>query len=521
MPDASGGLSLIDPSERSLLAKTAHGAGWMIGWRFATRALGLLSTLALVRLLLPADFGLVALGASLAQALDAMAYLGVEEQVIREPAPGRPIYDTAFTMNVLRSLCTAVLVAVLAYPAAAFFHEPRLAWVMLALGLGLCISAFENIGTVNFRRDFAFDKEFRLLVTPRIIGIVLSIGYAVIFRTYWALIVGALATRVTRLMLGYAMHPYRPRLSLVAWHRIFGFSFWTWLITLVSLVRDRIDSVAIGRVLSTVQVGTYAIAAEIAALPSTELVEPMCRACFSAFAVARHTGAGAVSTYRRVLRAIALLTLPAGFGISLVADPVVRLLLGPKWLAAIPLLQVFGIGYLLNVFGLVSGTMMNAHGRLRSNFRINVAATVLRLILVPLLLLKFGLIGAAVGATIAIAGEQALYVASMFRSFGLRFRDLLADIWRPLVGVAVMAAVLVGSGMGWSGSAASPLRLIGGLASSCTLGAAVYVAVVLILWLAAGRPAGAELDLLELASRLRGRIMQAVWRRPATQTGRS
>ena len=119
----------------------------------------------------------------------------------------------------------------------------------------------------------------------------------------------------------------------------------------------------------------------------------MCAACFSAFAVARNTGAGAVSTYRRVIGATALLTLPAGFGISLVADPVVRLLLGPKWLAAIPLTEVFGIGYVLNVFGLVAGTMMNAHGHLRSNFRTNFAATLLRLILVPLLLLRFGLIG--------------------------------------------------------------------------------------------------------------------------------
>ncbi len=184
-------------------------------------------------------------------------------------------------------------------------------------------------------------------------------------------------------------------------------------------------------------------------------------------------------------------------------------------------MEVFGIGYVLNVFGLVAGTMMNAHGHLRSNLRTNLAAMVLRLILVPLLLFRFGLLGAAIGATIAIAGEQALYVAAMFRSFGLRFADLLADIWRPLLGVAAMAAVLVASGMGWSGGAASPLRLVGRLASSCTLGAAVYVGVVLILWSLAGRPAGAELDLLELASRFRGRIAQMVWRRPATETGGS
>ncbi|HEX4261096.1 MAG TPA: oligosaccharide flippase family protein [Acetobacteraceae bacterium] len=506
---------MSDPSGKSLLEQTAHGAGWMIAWRFATRVLGLVSTLTLVRLLLPADFGLVALASSLSQAFGAFAALGVEEQVIREKDPGRAIYDTAFTLNVLRGLLTAALVAMAAYPAAAFFREPRLATVMFATGFGLCLSAFENIGIVDFRREFAFHKEFRLFILPRILGIALAIATAFVFRSYWALVVGILASRISRLVLSYGMHPYRPRLTLSAWRGMVAFSTWVWLTSIVGLLRGQVDSFSIGRMLGAAQFGIYSVGGEVAALPTTELVEPMCRATFSAFAAARNSGTAVLSTYRRVIGATAILTFPAGFGISLVADPVVRLALGPKWLDAIPVIEVFGIGLLASSFGSIAGTMLAAHGRMGTSFRIGLVALLLRAAFVPILALHFGLVGAAAGATISIAGEQALFVASMSRGFGLRASHLLADVWRPLLGVGVMACVLVGSGLGWSGGPGTMLHIAGRLALGSTVGAATFGAVVLLAWVATGRPDGAERDLLELGRRIRRRLVRLVWRRSA------
>ena len=82
-------------AERSgseLLARTARGAGWVMAWRLGMRVLGLISTLVLVRLLAPADFGLMALGASFMQTIDEMMSLGTEEAVIRQRAPTRHVY---------------------------------------------------------------------------------------------------------------------------------------------------------------------------------------------------------------------------------------------------------------------------------------------------------------------------------------------------------------------------------------------------------------------------------------------
>src|SRR3954464_2810995 len=89
---------------RSVLARTIRGAGWVIAWRLGMRVLGLISTLILVRLLTPADFGLLALAASFAQTIDGMMMLGTEEAVIRQLNPDRSVYDTAWTLNVIRGV---------------------------------------------------------------------------------------------------------------------------------------------------------------------------------------------------------------------------------------------------------------------------------------------------------------------------------------------------------------------------------------------------------------------------------
>ena len=118
------------PTTRSVLARTVRGAGWVIAWRLGMRVLGLISTLILVRLLVPADFGLLALAASFAQTIDGMMILGTEEAVIRQTAPDRAVYDTAWTLNVIRGLTVTAIVLASAVPVASFFGDRRLVLVL-------------------------------------------------------------------------------------------------------------------------------------------------------------------------------------------------------------------------------------------------------------------------------------------------------------------------------------------------------------------------------------------------------
>jgi lipopolysaccharide exporter len=505
------------PPQGSILARTAKGAGWIIGFRLTSRLLGLVNTLTLVRLLLPADFGLVALATSFAEAVDTLSALGVEEAVIREPNPTRALYDTGFTLNVLRGLGTAAIVAGAALPVAAFFKEPRLVPVLLALAIGSLALAFENIGIVDFRRDLAFDKEFKLLLVPRIVSIVVTIGLAAVFRSYWALVIGILTSQGLRVTMGYVMHPYRPGFQIGAWRQIAGFSFWTWALSIANLVRNRSDSFVIGRALNPTEVGVYAISVEVAAVPTIEVVGALARASFSGFVAARDAGLNAAQTYLRILASMALLTLPAGFGISLVADPVVRLAVGARWLEATPLIEILGVAGTFVVLGMISAALFSAHALLGAIFRLNLVSMAVRVTLMVLLVAELGLIGAAIAATAAMAFDNVLYVILTCRHFGLRASDLLRRTWRPLLATGAMTAVLYLSGLGWHPLPGDTAALARKLLVAVPTGAAVYGAVLGSAWFLAGRPRGAETDLAELVWRPLERLLRKA--RPGLRPG--
>ncbi len=484
--------------QNALLAKTAKATGWVMIWRLFTRGIGLLSTLILVRLLLPADFGLVALGTSFAQAIDALSILGVDDVLIREKNPGRDLYDTAFTLNLIRNFGTALIVAATAVPIAVFFNEPRLAHVLYALAIATAIEAFDNVGIIDFRREMAFEKEFQLRLLPRLAGTTVTIALAFLWRSYWALVVGILTLRVMRVVMSYVMHPYRARLSIGAWRHIIGFSVWTWIISLVVLVRDRTGSFVIGRLLGPAQVGIFSVAGEIASLPGTELVQPLCRACWSAFAAARHTGENIAETYLRVIGTTTLVVLPASIGIALVAEPVVYLALGARWMSAVPLLQIMAVGGIFGAFGAIAGTLLSAHAVLRPLFRIITVSYVIGAPVFIVMTIKFGLVGGVFGGMLGSLLEIGLMTWTLFRRYGISLGALGAQTWRPLLACSVMAVLLLGSGYAHPAPNAPASVQVEALIILVPLGVVTYGVALVAAWFAAGRPEGAETDLLAM-----------------------
>jgi O-antigen/teichoic acid export membrane protein len=480
----------------SLLIRTARGAGWVMAWRLGMRILGLVSTLVLVRLIQPADFGIIALATSFMQTIDGMLTLGTEEAVIREATPNRTFYNTAFTLNLLRGLSVTILVAALAYPAAHFFADHRLGPVLLFVACLPILDGCANIGAVDFRRDFAFHKEFAIMVLPKLCGIVAAMTAAALLHSYVAMLFGMGVNRTLRVVMSYVMHPYRPRLSLKSWRGLAGYSLWTWLLSLAVLVRDRSDSLLLGRLMNTAAVGFYSVGAEVAALPTTELIEPLGRAAFSGFAAGRQENADPGQTFLRLIGSAALLTLPAGVGLSLVAAPLVTLAFGPGWEQAVPVLRILSLSFTIMVFGHLSLHLLSAHALLGRLVGITFAGAAARVALLALLIPPLGLTGASIAAAIAVLLEQTLTVATALRRFRVSSKAIIHRIWRPTCAAAAMAAILIATGLGWTNDP-NPIHLIGAAAA----GSLIYAVALLASWIAAGRPTGPETDILALLRR--------------------
>ncbi|MBU8536735.1 oligosaccharide flippase family protein [Falsiroseomonas tokyonensis] len=496
-------------AQGSILARTAFGAAWVVAWRMATRLMGLVSTLILVRLLAPEDFGLIALASSFAVALEVCLVLGVEDQIVRAKAPDRAMYDTGFTLNLLRGLLVGTLVWLAAGPAAGFFGDARLEPVLLALALSAALSGLTNIGAVEFRRNLRFEREFALNLYPRLLGIVVTIGLAFLVRSHWALVAGIFVNRCGLVLMSYILHPYRPRLTLVAWRGLAGVSAWTWALSVTNMVKDRSESLVIGRVLGPTSVGHYAVGLEVAILPSSELVDPVCRACMPGFAASHRSEADAgQANYLRICALLALLTLPAGIGLSAVAGPVIALGFGQAWLEAVPVVVILGIASVLTPFGNVSSAMLVAHTRLSTLIAIALGAGATRLGLLLLLTPGHGLFGAALAVGIAVLAEHMVLVQRALSLLRLSFARLLRQLWRPALATAAMAALLWTSGLGWAGAPDAPGRAALRLLEGVALGSVSYLALLVTLWLLSGRPTGAEADLLALVRRMLGRLGQ-------------
>ncbi len=501
--------STADPDRTgALLKKTAGGAGWTIGWRAATRALGFLSTLVLARILAPADFGLIALAMSFARAIDIFSDLGVQDALVRAGAASRATYDAAFTINALRGLATAVAIAVSAGPFARFFHDPRLFYVVLALAVAVLLDALENVGVADFRRHFAFHREFQLSILPRIAQVIVTVALALAWANYWALVAGILTARVLQNVASYAMHPYRPRLSLTAWREIVGFSVWTWLVGMARMIQSRGVTMIVGGILDPARLGVFTVGSEIATLPETELIGPLGRACFAGFAAARRSGLGVAETYLRITSSTLVIAMPASIGISSIAAPLVRVAIGAKWIEATPLVEILALAGVFAVMDRISGTLLSAFAYLRPLFWNVLAMTAVQFALLVLLVWHAGLVGAAIASALAVLIQQTVLSVLVFRRFAIRPLDLLSRVWRCLIAAAVMAAFLAFSGLGWTQDEPALGACLRQLFVASGSGAFVYMIVLLGLWLASGRPRGPEMDVLDLlrqaVSRLHG-----------------
>lgn len=501
-----------EDGETAILKRTARGAALMMGWRMVNRGLGLISTLILVRLLSPDDFGLMSLASAVSATLTTASTIGVQSQIIRSRSVTRELYDTGFTLNLVRGVLIGALLFAVAGPASSWFGDARMLSIIHVIAMVPIVDGLTNIGMVEYRRKLALEKDFYFLSATRLFQITTTVSAAFILRDYTALMIGITASRFFALVLSYAMHPYRPRLSLVAWREFLGVSFWTWLISIALVVRERADAFLIGRLIGVQAVGLYAVAEEIASLAITEIVSPLANAFMPGFAAMLRSAdpPAAGAAFLRASAVVMLVATPAGFGLSLVARPLVAAGLGPQWLEAAGLIAVMGVAFIPLALGLIAHALLVAHAALRRLFTITALAAAARVTGLLLVGARYGLLGIAVVACTIAVTEQAVLIWVAGRRALLSGRALLAAIWRPLAASLAMAAVLWALGLGWASAplVGSTMAAIRSLAAAAGLGVLVFTATLAACWWLSGRPQGAETDLLGLIRRSTAGIRQ-------------
>lgn len=480
----------------SLRSQTARGVAWMMLLKLAVRSLSFVSTLILVRLLSPEDFGIVGMAMVFIAIMDTISWLSFDVVLIQKQQAGRAEYDTAWTFTVLFKTLSACILLLLAKPAANYYNEPAVALLIAVLAGAQFISGFENIGIVNFRKRMQFDREFRFMLLAKIAGFVVTIPLAFALRNYWALIVGQVVMKIVTVVLSFTMESYRPRFSLAARHALFDFSKWLMLGNICGALRLRATELVIGRYTGAKALGFFSVSLELSNTPTTELIAPINRAVFPAYARISDNMGALRAGYLKVIAVIALIAIPAGLGIAATAPLIVPVALGEQWLPAIPLFIILAFNGVLNALQTNIGSVFLAIGKPRVLALLQAASLVIVLASVSWATINYGIHGAA----LAFLGSTLLLTpvtfSIFFRTINLHPLEFVKALWRAVTGAAVMYLVTQ-QVVQWLIDRANGIATLTHLMIAVACGAITYVVVVLLAWLLSGRPPGAESFILE------------------------
>ena len=488
-------------------AKLARGALWLAGGRVITNLLGLVSTLILARLLLPADFGLVALATTLFGILTAMTNISLGSALVQHKAPEREHYDTVWTLNIGRGIVVGLIFAAMATAAADFFVEPRLVNIMLALSASAILQGFESPRLIVLTRNLIFWQQAMRLIGQKAATLIVSVVLAFLTQSYWAIVFGVIAGQVATVVISYLVAPYNPRFGVSRTRELLSFSMWLSFCDFINTLNWNFDNLIVSKLMGSTALGYYTVGNNMATIPTRELTAPLTDPLFPAFSRLGGSRERLAAAYQRSQALVTAAALPAGIGLALVAEPFVLLTMGEKWLPAVLVIQCLSAIFAIQTLGSLAQPLAMSVGRTPLLFRRDLLSFAYRIPLMALGAYYGGLPGILYMRILTGLLVIIFNMNIVSKVAGLGYFDQLAANVRTFAGCAVMA-VAVSAVFCLLPSASTQAALLVGLAAAVVAGALAYVATVATAWLLMKRPPGVEQEVSNFILRTIAMIRQ-------------
>jgi len=482
----------------SLGRQVALGAAFMVAGRLAGRLVGVFSTLILARLLMPEDFGIIALASAAFALADVALSTGYTLLLIRRETVDREVYDTAWTMNLLRCALLAAVTMASAPLQAWAFGEPRIGPVLVVVAATTLLDGLSSIGMARLQRELRFGPIFRLQITQRLLSFAFTVLLAVVIGNYWALVLGNLGGKVVTVPYSYALAPHRPRLCLSHWREFLGFSKWIFGLNICSALDGLVPNLLLGALRGVDVTGRYAVAYQLGAAPVSEIAAPVRQPLYAGYASVKDDAERLRRSFLDSLALIGALIVPLSVGIALTAPEIERIALGRNWSGTAELIALCALHALVEYIAVFPQSPLMIRDRLARMVLISAATLALRMPLVVAGIWWDGASGMAMALLVTAVANALLWHHLAGRELGYRLATAGRRLARPVLAAAAMSAAV----LALRASLPPPTGALGdALLRLCILapaGALAHIGAAAALWWAAGRPPGAETRALEM-----------------------
>jgi len=453
--------------------KVISGLHWSTGAKIGTQLISWTSTLVVMRLLDPRDYGLMAMSVAFVSFCTLLNEMGLGSALVQAPELDERMMRQVFGAVLVINVVLFLLLLVAAPLIAAFFEEPRLTGFVSALAFQFPIFAFFVVPDAILNREMDFRRKALIEIFATVAAALTTLTGALLGLGVWALICGALVLPTIR-SLGLNLivkYPHRPLFDFRGFSALARFGGLVSVERVLWYVYSRTDVFVIGKILGAQALGVYSVAMYLASLPMEKVAGIMHQVGFPAYSRLQGNPELARQYTIKVTRIVGNLAFPVFLGISAVAPEFIALVLGDKWRAAVVPLQLLALIAPLRVLRVALSPYIKGFGRPD----ISVKSLLLACVMMPLAFVvgsRWGLVGVSIGWIVGYGIWFLITLPWGLPLIGLRSPRLLRELLLPAGMAAAMFgivhAIRLGAG---SWDLAGPVLLCGMVLG----GAATYI----------------------------------------------
>jgi O-antigen/teichoic acid export membrane protein len=385
----------------NLKKRTITGMFWSFSDLIANQGINILFQILLARLLLPRDFGIIAMIYVFISVSEAIVDSSFGYALIREPNANQTDYSTVFYFNLAMGAIMYALLFLTSPAISSFFNEPLLIPVLRVLALVLIINSFGMIQRTILTKEIDFKTQTRVSlissISSGIVGVIMAyLGFGV-----WSLVCRTLfmqASQTVLLIFYNKWHPSRV-FSMTSFKRLFHFGWKLLVAGLINTFYQNLYYLIIGKSFSVIDLGYYTNAQKLRDAASQSIAGPTQRVSYPVLSTLQGDAEKLKRGYKKIIKTSAFVTFPIMSGLYAIAPGMILLLLGAKWESSIVYFQILCIAGILNPLQAINLNVLQVMGRSDLHLKLEILKKVLGLTVIGLILfLKLGILGLLWGA---------------------------------------------------------------------------------------------------------------------------
>jgi PST family polysaccharide transporter len=357
------------PNLDTAAAKLASSRGVAISFaaQFTRFGLQFVSSVIMARLLMPEEFGVVAMAYPIIAFMQLFVDLGLTQATVQRREISQAELSFMFWICVAASILVGLLVISTAPLAGAFYHEPRVEGVLMGLGAISMLGGFYSQHTALLNRHMRFLPIGVSEVGGYLIGAIAGIVAAHAGCSYWSVVISQGVTTGASMVFTWAFSrwiPSRPG-RVTSAKSLLGFGGNITAYNIINYFARNLDNILIGRYLGEYPLGLYDRAYRLLILPLGQVTAPLSRVATPLLARTLHESAEYRHGYARMLETSLLLTYPTVIFAGINRLNLIRTILSEKWIGSAEIFGVLAIGALFAPISNSTGWLLTTQNRTR------------------------------------------------------------------------------------------------------------------------------------------------------------